>query len=54
MEDSQNSQKVYYSTTVLDLKRKLEVLGTHGAYKEAKALKKRMKEAQKEERVKSN
>jgi hypothetical protein len=28
----------------LDLKRKLEVLGTQGAYKEAKALKRKMKE----------
>ena len=54
VEHSQNQQKVYYSTTVLDLKRKLEVLGTQGAYREAKALKKKMKETQKDERVKSN
>jgi hypothetical protein len=54
VEQSQNQQKVYYSTTVLDLKRKLEVLGTQGAYREAKALKKKMKETQKDERVKSN
>lgn len=39
---------------MLDLKRKLEVLGANGAYKEAKALKKKMKDTQKEERVKSN
>lgn len=54
VEQQQSCQKVYYSASVLDLKRKLEVLGTQGAYKEAKALKKKMKEAQKEERVKSN
>jgi hypothetical protein len=30
---------------VLDLKRKLEVLGNQGAYKEAKVLKKKMKES---------
>jgi hypothetical protein len=40
VEQEQKSQKVYYSTDVLNLKRKLEVLGTQGAYKEAKALKK--------------
>jgi len=37
---------------VLDLKRKLEVLGNQGAYKEAKVLKKKMKESQKLEKSK--
>jgi|TARA_B110001450_G_C17592088_1_gene469350 hypothetical protein len=45
VEQEQKSQKVYYSSDVLDLKRKLEVLGNQGAYKEAKALKKKMKES---------
>lgn len=52
VEQEQKSQKVYYSSDVLDLKRKLEVLGTQGAYKEAKALKKKMKESQKMEKAK--
>jgi len=43
---------VYYSTEVLDLKRKLDVLGNQGAYKDAKQLKKKMKAVQKVERAK--
>ncbi len=37
---------------MLDLKRRCEVLGNQGAYKEAKTLKKRMKESQKVEKAK--
>lgn len=52
VDDEQRNQRVYYSRDVLDLKRKLEVLGNQGAYKEAKMLKKKMKGAQKVERDK--
>ena len=44
--------KIYYSTEVLDIQRKLEVLGNNGAYKDAKVLKKKMKEFQKHEKSK--
>lgn len=37
---------------MLDLKRKLQVLGNQGAYKDAKALKKKMKGVQKVEKNK--
>lgn len=52
MELEQSQHKVYYSTEVLDLKRKLDVLGSQGAYKDAKILKKKMKAVQKVERAK--
>ena len=45
VDGEQKQQKVFYSSDVLDLKRKLEVLGNQGAYKEAKTLKKKMKSA---------
>lgn len=43
-EESSKPPKVYYSREVLDIKRKLEVLGNNGAYKDAKKLKKQLKE----------
>ncbi len=45
IEIEQDQQKVYFSSDVLDLKRRLEVLGNQGAYKEAKSLKKKLKDA---------
>lgn len=37
------AQRVYYSSEVLDLKRKVEVLGSNGAYRDAKLVRKHMK-----------
>jgi len=44
---------VYYSSEVLDLQRRMEVLGNQGAYKEAKKIKKALKDVQKVEKSKS-
>ena len=43
MDAEQKSQKIYYSKDVLDMKRKIEVLGNHGAYKDAKLIKRHLK-----------
>lgn len=47
VEMEQKQQKVHYSSEVLNLKRRAEVLGSHGAYKDARTLKKKIKETQK-------
>ena len=44
VEREQSEQIVHYSGEILNLRKKAEVLGTQGYYKEAKALKKKMKE----------
>ena len=44
---------MYYSSEVLDLQRRMEVLGNQGAYKEAKKIKKALKDVQKVEKSKS-
>lgn len=46
VELEQKSQKVHYSSEVLNLKRRAEVLGNQGAYKDAKILKRKIKETQ--------
>jgi len=51
VESEQKTQKIYYSSEVLNLKRQCEVLGNQGAYKDAKVIKKKMKESQKFERA---
>lgn len=51
VEHEVKQQRVYYSSEVLDLKRKVEVLGNHGAYKDAKLVRKHMKNQQKVERI---
>ena len=50
VEQEQSSQRIYYSTDVLDMQRKIEVLGNNGNYKDAKIVKKQLKERQKRER----
>ena len=52
VESEQKTQKIYYSSEVLNLKRQCEVLGNQGAYKDAKVIKKKMKDSQKFERAK--
>lgn len=47
VELEQKQQRVHYSSEVLNLKRRAEVLGNQGAYKDAKILKKKIKETQK-------
>lgn len=47
VELQQKNQKVHYSSEVLNLQRRVEVLGSHGAYKDAKTLRKKIKETQK-------
>ena len=54
VEHEVKGQRVYYSSEVLDLKRKVEVLGSNGAYKDAKLVRKHMKNQQKLERMNQN
>lgn len=51
VEQEVKGQRVYYSSEVLDLKRKVEVLGNNGAYKDAKMIRKHMKNQQRIERM---
>lgn len=44
VEREQSEQIVHYSGEILNLRKKSEVLGTQGYYKEAKALKKKVKD----------
>jgi hypothetical protein len=52
VEREQNEAIIHYSGEILNMKKKSEVLGTQGYYKEAKALKRKMKELESVEREK--
>jgi len=52
IEKEQDQAVVHYSGEILNLKKKAEVLGLQGFYKEAKALKKKVKSLVEQEREK--
>ena len=47
-------ERIHYSTGVLEMQRKAEALSSSGCYKEAKILKKKIKQAQSVEKEKYN